>query len=88
MIEVEIKVKHQLDPQWAEWLENVSVTHSSDEETTLSGVVADQAALYGLLTRVRDLGLTLLSVSIKGPGECHKGEEPTSDTVEESEKGV
>ena len=87
MLKVEIKVKHRLDPQWAEWLENVDVTHTGEDETTLRGVVADQAALYGLLTRVRDLGLALLSVSIKGSDECSESEVGTFDRAEEGSKG-
>jgi len=85
MLKVEIKVKHRLDPKWAEWLEDVTVTHTGEDETTLSGVVADQAALYGLLSRVRDLGLTLISATIKGSNG--EREVLTTDRAEENAKG-
>ncbi len=62
MLAVEIRIEGQLDKDWAEWLENVSVSHASVNETILTGEVADQAALYGLIAKLRDLGLRLLSV--------------------------
>lgn len=57
----EIRVKGILDGRWAAWFEGLQVT-SDQEETVISGPVADQAALHGLLTKVRDLGLFLISV--------------------------
>ena len=57
----EIRVKGILDAQWTAWFEDLQVT-SDGEETVISGPVADQAALHGLLTKVRDLGLFLISV--------------------------
>lgn len=57
----EIRVKGILDGRWAAWFEGLQVT-SDREETVISGPVADQAALHGLLTKVRDLGLFLISV--------------------------
>jgi hypothetical protein len=62
----EIRVKGILDRQWAAWFEDLQVT-SDGEETVISGPVADQAALHGLLTKVRDLGLFLVSVRYLGP---------------------
>ncbi len=59
----EIRVKGQLDPRWADWFEGLSLTHAADGTTVLVGVVADQAALHGLLQRIRDLGLPLVSVT-------------------------
>ena len=58
----EIRLKGHLDDRWAESFEHMSFTHASDGTTILSGPVVDQAALYGLLRQVRDLGLPLLSV--------------------------
>ena len=58
----EIRLKGHLDDRWTDWFENMSFTHESDGTTILSGPVVDQAALYGLLRKVRDLGLPLLSV--------------------------
>ena len=57
----EIRVKGIPDGRWAAWFEDLQVT-GDGEETTISGPVADQAALHGLLTKVRDLGLFLISV--------------------------
>ena len=57
----EIRVKGVLDGRWAAWFEDLQVS-SDGEETVISGPVADQAALHGLLTKVRDLGLFLISV--------------------------
>ena len=58
-----IRVKGYLDPAWSAWFDGLSVTHDGDGDTTLAGPVIDQAALYGLLKKARDLGLTLLVVA-------------------------
>lgn len=58
---VEICIKGRIDEQWSEWFEGLTITHTDQDETVMSGTVADQAALYGLLAKVRDLGLSLLS---------------------------
>lgn len=63
MQQVEIRVRGCLDPEWSEWLEGLTITHLPQDITSLKGSVADQAALYGLLTKLRDLGLTLISVA-------------------------
>jgi hypothetical protein len=63
MQHVEIRVKGHLDTQWAEWLDSLTITHTQQNETILSGPVQDQAALYGLIAKLRDLGLPLLSVN-------------------------
>jgi hypothetical protein len=57
----EIRVKGILDQRWTAWFENLHVS-SDGQETVICGPVADQAALHGLLTKVRDLGLFLISV--------------------------
>jgi hypothetical protein len=59
----EIRLKGRLDPRWAAWFDGLSLTHESDGTTLISGLVADQAALHGLLQRVRDIGLPLISVT-------------------------
>jgi hypothetical protein len=68
-----IRVKGHLDTFWQEWFENLSITHEKDGTTLLSGQIRDQAALYGILFKMRDLGLTLLSLeasaSIQQPEE-------------------
>ncbi len=58
----EIRVKGALDARWQTWFEGMIIT-ASDDETIISGTVADQAALHSLLTRVRDLGLPLIAVN-------------------------
>jgi hypothetical protein len=62
-----IRVKGHLDPFWQEWFDRLSITHEGDGTTLLSGPVQDQAALYGLLIKMRDLGLTLLELSASAP---------------------
>jgi hypothetical protein len=57
-----IHIDGHLDPGWSDWFDGLAVVHEADGTTTLAGPVADQAALYGLLGRARDLGLTLLGV--------------------------
>jgi hypothetical protein len=59
----QIRIRGYLRPEWSEWFEGMTVTHEANGDTTLSGTVRDQAALHGLLTRVRDLGLVLVSVN-------------------------
>jgi hypothetical protein len=58
-----IRLKGHLDQRHEEWLEGFSMTSHPNGETILTGQVADQAALYGLLLRIRDLGIPLLSVN-------------------------
>jgi len=57
-----IKVKGHLDSSWSEWFEGLAVTNEENETTALTGTVADQAALHGLIAKVRDMGLPLLLV--------------------------
>ena len=59
----EIKVKGHLDARWADWFAGIELTHLEGAETLLAGWLEDQAALHSLLERIRDLNLTLLSVS-------------------------
>jgi hypothetical protein len=58
----QITVKGHLDNRWADWFEGVTITLEDNGETLLTGPVVDQAALHGLLRKVRDLGLPLVSV--------------------------
>ena len=58
----EIRIKGHLGPRWAEWFEGMSITLEENGETVLTGEVIDQAALHGVLKRIRDLGLPLLSI--------------------------
>ena len=59
----EIRVKGHLDVRWADWFDGLTLTRESDGTTVLRGSVVDQAALYGLLGKVRDLGLPLIAVN-------------------------
>jgi hypothetical protein len=62
-----IRVKGQLGPEWSEWFGGMSITCDETNETTLSGQVLDQAALYGILNKIQALGLPLLSVLRETP---------------------
>lgn len=57
----QIRLQGQLDEQWATWFDGLTITYTANGDTLLTGLVADQAALYGLLRKVRDLGLPLLA---------------------------
>jgi hypothetical protein len=59
----EIRLQGHLDNRWAAWFDGLSLSHESDGSTVLCGPVVDQAALHGLLQRVRDTGLPLISVT-------------------------
>ena len=63
----EIRVQGHLDERWSDWMEGLVFTHESDGTTTLTGPLADQAALHGVLTRIRDLALPIVSVRHVGP---------------------
>jgi hypothetical protein len=59
----EIRIKGRLDSRWAAWFNGLNLTNAGDGTTLIHGVVADQSALHGLLQKVRDVGLPLISVS-------------------------
>jgi hypothetical protein len=61
----EIRVEGHIDPGWSDWLEGMAVTLLENGETVLSGPVADQSALHGLLNRIRDMNLNLVMVERK-----------------------
>lgn len=64
----QIKVAGHLDPAWSDWFEELTLLHEPDGCTTLTGRIDDQAALHGVLIKIRDLGLPLISVlRIKPP---------------------
>jgi hypothetical protein len=57
----QIRVKGVLDPSWSEWFDGMTITPQTDGRTLLTGPVRDQSALHGLLVKLRDLGMTILS---------------------------
>jgi hypothetical protein len=59
----ELRIKGHLDEAWTEWFDGLVITYEDDAETILRGLLSDQAALHGLLAKVRDLGLELLAVN-------------------------
>ena len=65
----EIRIKGHLDNRWADWFEGLAITLEDNGETLLTGPVVDQAALHGLLRKVRDLAMPLLSVTRVRPGQ-------------------
>ena len=65
----QIKVEGHLGRQWTDWFDGLTITLQDNGDTLLSGPVVDQAALHGLLKKVRDLGMSLLSVNRVEPGQ-------------------
>jgi hypothetical protein len=68
-----IRIRGHLDPVWSAWFDGLAIAPQADGTTTLTGQVIDQAELFGLLTRLRDLGATLLALEPlleddRGPG--------------------
>jgi hypothetical protein len=78
----QIRIKGHLDTQWTDWFSGLTITLEDNGDTLLTGPVVDQAALYGLLKRVRDVGLPLISVAQVEPGPTAR---PGGSPVEEGE---
>lgn len=76
-----IKVKERLEGKWSEWLDGMAISYEEDGKSVLIGQLVDQAALHGLLIKIRDLGLTLVAVEeiqtqdVIKPGGVTKNEE-------------
>jgi len=66
----QIRIKGHLGRQWTDWFEGLTITLEENGETLLTGPVVDDAALHGLLKKVRDLGMPLLSVNRVEPGQA------------------
>lgn len=64
----QIRIRGQLDQRWSDWFEGLTLLALENGDTLLTGLVVDQAALYGILKKVRDLGLPLLAVNRLRPG--------------------
>ena len=69
----EIRVKGHLPQHWSEWLDGLTITHAPNGETILTGSLRDQAALFGVMMKARDLGVTLLSVNPVGSEQPSQG---------------
>lgn len=86
----EIRLKGHLDNRWSDWFEGLTITLEEDGDTLLTGPVIDQAALFGLLKKVRDLGLPLVSISPVEPGPLstlpHQGLRGTGQSDQQDEK--
>jgi hypothetical protein len=73
MQSIEIRVKGRIDEHWSDWFDGLTIAHTDQDETILTGCVVDQTALYSVLTKLRNLGLPLVSVN---PSETADQEEP------------
>jgi hypothetical protein len=67
----QIRIKGHLDNQWTDWFGGMTITLEDNGDTVLTGPVVDQAALYGLIKKVRDLGMSLVSISPVEPGQAN-----------------
>ena len=65
----QVRIKGHLGPEWTDWFGGLAITLENNGDTLLTGLVVDQAALHGLLRRVRDLGMPLVSVSPMKSGD-------------------
>jgi hypothetical protein len=70
----EIRIKGHLNNRWADWFEGLTITLEDQGDTLLTGLVVDQAALHGLLKKVRDLGMPLVSVSPLEHGQADQSD--------------
>ena len=72
----EIRVQGRLESRWAAWFDGMTLTTGGDGTTVLAGPLADQAALHGVLARIRDLGLPLIAVTSLGADPPHSSSRP------------
>ncbi len=76
----EIRIKGHLDDRWSDWFGGLTIMLEEDGNTLLTGPVVDQAALHGLLKKVRDLGMPLVSVCPVEPGPSDAAQQAVSDS--------
>jgi hypothetical protein len=76
LLRYEIRLKGHLDSRWAAWFDGLTHTNENDGTTAIRGPVVDQAALHGLLQRLRDVGLPLISVTQLDPNQPHTSTTP------------
>jgi hypothetical protein len=70
----QIRIKGHLGPEWSDWFGGLSITVEDNGETLLSGPVVDQSALHGVLRKVRDLGMLLVSAILVAPGQAEESD--------------
>jgi len=70
----QITIKGHLDTHWSAWFENMTISNEANGEATLRGPLADQAALHGVLIKIRDLGLPLLAVTTVATNESQNNQ--------------
>jgi hypothetical protein len=70
----QIKIKGHLDNHWSDWLDNLTISNEANGEAVLHGPLADQAALHGVLIKIRDLGLPLLAITTVATDESENHE--------------
>jgi hypothetical protein len=80
----QIRLKGHLGPQWAACFDGFTLTNSENGEALLTGMITDQAALYGVLAKMRDLGLPLLSLNRLASGEANEDADSKSGNQEET----
>jgi hypothetical protein len=77
----QLRVDGHLDPYWSSWFGGLTLTQEDDGTTCLTGAVTDQAELHGLLTKIRDLGVSLLSVQIVDAMDMEREARPSPGTT-------
>jgi hypothetical protein len=77
----EIRVQGRLDQRWSTWFDGLTISYEGEDSTVLRGSIVDEAALHGILSKVRDLALPLLAVSrVAAPGQDSSSPEPPANT--------
>lgn len=78
--QVQIRIKGQIDERWSEWLDGLTITHTGENETLLTGRIQDQSALYGLMSKLRDLGLPLAALEVSEEAATSEKDAPCQAT--------
>ena len=76
-----LRVNGHLDQHWSSWFGDLTLTHEDDGTTCLTGAIADQAQLHGLLAKIRDLGVTLISVEVVDVTTTERAAPPTREAT-------
>jgi hypothetical protein len=77
----QLRVNGHLDQHWSSWFGDLTLTHEDDGTTCLTGAITDQAQLHGLLTKIRDLGVTLISVEAVDVTTIERATPPTREAT-------